>query len=66
VPLVEDELLTLPEHLKVFAFFVPCCDVRYDLREKDIWFVFTPIYSCFINAFLYLFTPFAIQKLLNL
>lgn len=50
----------------VFGFFVPCCDVRYDLNEKDIWFVFTPICyvagTCFIYACLYLFLYWCLTR----
>jgi len=35
--MVDHELDILPEHLNVFAFWVPCCDVRYDFRIKTMF-----------------------------
>ena len=33
--------------IRVFTFWVPCCDVRYHFRIKnDIWFVFKPPVDC--------------------
>ena len=52
--------------LHVFTFLVPCCDVRYDFRVKDVRSVFNPICyvgsSCFVYVFfLCLFTYAGVQ-----
>ena len=45
--------------LHVFTFVVPCCDVRYDFRMKDVRSVFNPICyvgsSCFVYVFFYVY-----------
>ena len=52
--------------LHVFTFVVPCCDVRYDFRMKDVRSVFNPICyvgsSCFVCVFFYVYLRMLVSK----